>query len=193
MSRLMNLIMELGASGSTTVPFAPSPHAQYSYYCHHINPKGNMVVLAPYIWKNSIYLEGWKSVKWILMSLFCSVLILLAFFTGESSFCHLLAIQYFLAAFGAIQMKSFFEIPSSEKKKKNHFHDFNVSQSLPRSLWTTGFVVLCLIFFLCKTGMDSRFQPRLLFQCFQGLFLRSHMGYCDECTRQGMFSEHTSN
>lgn len=56
-----------------------------------------------------------------------------------------------------------------------------------------GFVFLCLIFFLCKTGMDSRFQLRLLFHCFQGLFLRSHMGYCDECTRQGVFSEHTSN
>lgn len=56
-----------------------------------------------------------------------------------------------------------------------------------------GFVFLCLIFFLCKTGMDSRFQLRLLFHCFQGLFLRSHMGYCDECTPQGVFSEHTSN
>jgi hypothetical protein len=78
-------------------------------------------------------------------------------------------------------------------KGKKIFHDFNVSQSLPRFLRTMGFVVLCLIFFLCKTGMDSRFQVRLLFHCFQGLFLRSHMGYCDECTQQAVFSEHRSN
>jgi hypothetical protein len=77
-------------------------------------------------------------------------------------------------------------------KGEKVFHVFNVSQSLPRSLWTTGFVVLCLIFFLCETGMDSRFQWRLLFHCFQGLFLRSHRGFCDECPRQGVFSEHTS-
>lgn len=37
--------------------------------------------------------------------------------------------------------------------------------------------------------MDSRFQWRLLFHCFQGLFLRSHMGLCDECPRQGVFSD----
>lgn len=89
-------------------------------------------------------------------------------------------------------MKSFYEIQSSEGKKKN-LHDFNVSQSLPRFLWTMGFVVLCLIFFLCKTGMDSRFQLKLLFHYFQGLFQRSHMDYCDECTLQGVFPEHTSN
>lgn len=89
-------------------------------------------------------------------------------------------------------MKSFYEIQSSEGKKKN-LHDFNVSQSLPRFLWTMGFVVLCLIFFLCKTGMDSRFQLKLLFHYFQGLFQRSHMDYCDECTLQGVFPQHTSN
>lgn len=88
-------------------------------------------------------------------------------------------------------MKSFYEIQSNGGRKI--FHDFNVSQSLPRFLWTLGFVVLCLIFFLCKTGMDSRFQLRLLFHCFQGLFQRSHMGYCDECTLRGVFSEHTRN
>lgn len=85
-------------------------------------------------------------------------------------------------------MKSFYEIQSSEEK---NFHDFNVSQSLPRFLWTLSFVVLCLIFFLCKAGMDSRFQLRLLFHCFQGLFLRSHMGYCDECTLWGVCSPNT--
>lgn len=53
-----------------------------------------------------------------------------------------------------------------------------------------GFVVLCLIFFLCKTRMDSRFQLRLWFRCFQGLFQRSHMGYCDEGAVWGVFSEH---
>ena len=41
--------------------------------------------------------------------------------------------------------------------------------------------------------MDSRFQLRLLFHCFQGLFQRSHMGYCDEGTLWGVCSEHTSN
>lgn len=90
-------------------------------------------------------------------------------------------------------MKSFYERQSNGEKKKKNFHDFNVSQSLPRFLWTMGFVVLCLIFFLCKTGMDSRFQLRLLFHCFQGLFQRSHMGYCDECTLRGVFSEHMRN
>lgn len=79
---------------------------------------------------------------------------------------------------------------NSEEKK---ICDFNVSQSLPRFLRTMGFVVLRLIFFLCKAGMDSRFQLRLSFHCFQGLFQGSHMGYCDECTLWGVFSEHTRN
>lgn len=87
-------------------------------------------------------------------------------------------------------MKSFYEIQSSKEKK---IYDFNVSQSLPRFLRTMGFVVLCLIFFLCEAGMDSRFQRRLSSHCFQGLFQRSHMGYCDECTLWGVLSEHTRN
>lgn len=35
------------------------------------------------------------------------------------SYCHLLTIQYFLAAFGAAQMKRFYEILSSKGKKKS--------------------------------------------------------------------------
>lgn len=78
-------------------------------------------------------------------------------------------------------------------KKKKKICDFNVSQRLPGFLRTVGFVVLRLIFFLCKAGMDSRFQLRLSFHCFQGLFQGSHMGYCDECTLRGVFAEHTRN
>lgn len=56
-----------------------------------------------------------------------------------------------------------------------------------------GFVVLCLIFFLCKSWNGFQISTKTLVSLFQGLFQRSHMGYCDEGTLWGVCSEHTSN
>lgn len=126
--------------------------------------------------------------KWLSIYYSASLfLFLLALFTWRNGLLPSTNRTIFSSCFGLLRGRAF--IKSKVVKEKKIFHDFNVSQSLPRFLRTTSFVVLCLIFFLCETGMDSRFQLRLLFHCAQGLFQRSHMGYCDEGTRWGVFSE----
>lgn len=142
-------------------------------------------------WNNNIS-SSWKSAKWMLFSTWLSSSV---FISARFIRCRHLSFPspnctVFSSSFGSLRWKAF--INDKVEKKKKVFHDFNVSQSLPRFLRTMGFVVLCLIFFLCKTGMDSRFQLRLLFHCFQGLFQRSHMGYCDEETLWGVLEPRTN-
>lgn len=188
MSAPRNLISE-SVPGKQAFLFAPSCYLCCPCNDQYVIPERKTAVLPADVWKNSFRIAAWKSVKWSwwgnqhfysYSACFANCLLVIAAFNHT----------VFSSSVWASQMKRFYEIQSIKEGKV--FHDFNVSYSLPRFLWTTGSVVLCLIFFLCETGMDSRFQWRLLFHCFQGLFLRSRRGFCDECPRQGVFLEHTS-